>query len=97
MTKQELLKSKSRMFGERENLDEAMKYALSMFHEKDHMALIIALGVYHNTLIQMVVKDLEDESVPLGGLDVKDPSKCRLERKGECGCAFGQCENGLVY
>lgn len=34
---------------------------------------------------------------PLGGTAIKDPSKCRAEGKGECGCAFGQCANGLVY
>ena len=34
---------------------------------------------------------------PLGGCAVKDPSKCRIETNGECGCAFGQCANGLVF
>ena len=60
LTKQELLKSKSGMFGERENLDEAMKYARSMFPAKDHVAVITALGVYHNTLIQAIANDMEE-------------------------------------
>lgn len=34
---------------------------------------------------------------PLGGCAVKDPSKCRIETDGECGCAFGQCANGLIF
>lgn len=37
------------------------------------------------------------KGTPLGGSAVKDPSKCRAESKGECGCAFGQCANGLVF
>ena len=221
LTKQQLLKSKLGLFGERENLDEAFKYAQSMIDSKDHGAMATAIMVYHNTLIQMLANDMEDDpnetlqvlrnlvgvlnqdkdgdwficseaheevnaafklinpsseelsvkedipeipwqdapegtthcalgsichwerinpdgsgdyysfinckwvrftnnyetrlqvakrdgfiavvesakdkSVPLGGWDVKDPSKCRIERKGECGCAFGQCENGLIY
>ncbi len=66
LTKQELLKSKSGLFGERENLDEAMKYALSMFKPEDHGALATAIMVYHNTLIQMLANDMEDDpSEPL--------------------------------
>ncbi len=60
LTKQELLKSKSGMFGERENLDEAFKYAQSMFPEKDHGALGTAIMVYHNTLINAIADKLED-------------------------------------
>ncbi len=36
-------------------------------------------------------------STPLGGLRVKDPSKCECEGFTGCGCAFGQCAKGLVF
>lgn len=62
MTKQELLKSKSGMFGERENLDEAFKYAQSMFQPEDHGAMATAIMVYHNTLIQMLANAMEEDN-----------------------------------
>lgn len=96
MNKKQLLKSKVGLFSERETTNEALEYALSLI-PSNPSAVTTAIMVYHNTLIQALADQLPDEPVPLGGRRVKDPSKCKIESKGECGCAFGQCENGLIY
>lgn len=62
-----------------------------------------ALMTSHTNLQEQLKTSQQDywravgKGTPLGDLTVKDASKCRAESKGECGCAFGQCANGLVF
>lgn len=45
------------------------------------------------------IADDEGET-PLGGRAEKNPEHCRCETNydlPDCGCAFGQCEKGLIY
>jgi hypothetical protein len=96
---EDLRVQKAGMFGERDTPKEALDYALAMFPTEQRSQVATAIMVYHNTLIEAIAKMYEEKGhgTPIWGKDKKDPSKCRIENhKNDCGCALGQCMNGLI-
>lgn len=58
------------------------------------IALCRAINNGHDAYI------VDSEPTPLGGKSQKNTEFCRCEGGNayvDCGCAFGQCEKGLIY
>ena len=56
-----LRKQKVGMFSERDNTTEVLEYALSGMPQQFHPFMITCLMLYHNTLIEVVAKSLENK------------------------------------
>ena len=56
-----LRKQKVGMFSERDNTTEVLEYALSGIPQQFHPFMTTCLMLYHNTLIEVVAKSLENK------------------------------------
>ena len=73
--------------------DQILQRGLTMFEAENALCRHINLGA-ENAFIG------DETQTPLGGRTHKNPELCRCESDNyriDCGCAFGQCEKGLIY
>ena len=61
MTAANLRSLKVGMFSERETLEEAMQYALSLVPKDEGAFISTGIMVYQNTLLEVLAKQLEEE------------------------------------
>lgn len=59
-----LFRQRVGLFSQRDTLDEAMKYGLSLVQDKDRASVATALGVYHNTAFK-IAADMAEQAIEL--------------------------------